>query len=124
MALGMRLGSGTWSSAACCLQRLGARFASGDLTGVVGVPNSIHAGKAVRRLGIRPGILSQPAPLDPIVDSADEVGPQLYLVMRLGGERAPSPFELVSLEFDGHWQWLKAQGADPEGPEEYNWRCP
>ena len=143
VALGIRLGSGTCSSAAYRLQHRGARFASGDLTGVVGVPNSIHAGKAVRRLGIRPGTLSQLAPLDPTVDSADELGPRLNLVKGLGGaqmrwkmvarasaglgvivdhtklfdrlaERAPSPVEVVSLEFDSHWQWLAAQGADPE----------
>lgn len=78
----------------------------------------------MRRPRTPPGILGHTAPLDPTVDNADEVGPQFNLVMRPGGEHAPLPVMVASLEFDSHWQWLEALGADPEGPDECRRRCP
>ena len=139
----MRLGLGTGSTVAWFLRHLGARLASGELTGVVGVPTSIRTEKAARRLGIPLGTLSELAPLDLTVDGADEVDPQLNLIKGLGGallrekmvaqasdrfvvvaddtkvvnrlgERAHLPVEVVPFEFDSHFKWLQALGADPE----------
>ena len=138
----MRLGLGTGSTVAYFLRHLGARLASGELADVVGVPTSVRTAKAARRLGIPLGILSELAPLDLTVDGADEVDPQLNLIKGLGGallrekmvaqasdrfvvvvddakvvnrlgERAPVPVEVVPFEFDSHFSWLKALGADP-----------
>ena len=143
VASGMRLGLGTGSTVAYFLRHLGARLASGELADVVGVPTSIRTEKAARRLGIPLGTLSELAPLDLTVDGADEVDPQLNLIKGLGGallrekmvaqasdrfvvvvddakvvnrlgERAPVPVEVVPFEFDSHWNWLVALGADPE----------
>ena len=139
----MRLGLGTGSTVAWFLRHLGARLASGELAGVVGVPTSIRTEKAARRLGIPLGTLSELAPLDLTVDGADEVDPQLNLIKGLGGallrekmvaqasdrfvvvaddtkvvnrlgERAHLPVEVVPFEFDSHFKWLQALGADPE----------
>lgn len=139
---GMRLGLGTGSTVAWFLKHLGARLASGELSDVVGVPTSVRTEEAARGLGIPLGTLGELAPLDLTVDGADEVDPRLDLIKGLGGallrekmvaqasarflvivddaklvgrlgERAPLPVEIVSFEFDSHWQWLKAQGADP-----------
>lgn len=143
VASGMRLGLGTGSTVAWFLRHLGARLASGELAGVVGVPTSIRTEKAARRLGIPLGTLSELAPLDLTVDGADEVDPQLNLIKGLGGallrekmvaqasdrfvvvaddtkvvnrlgERAHLPVEVVPFEFDSHFKWLQALGADPE----------
>ena len=143
VASGMRLGLGTGSTAAHFLRHLGARLASGELTGVIGVPTSVRTEKAARRLGIPLGTLSELAPLDLTVDGADEVDPQLNLIKGLGGallrekmvaqasdrfvvvvdeaklvrrlgERAPVPVEVVPFEFDSHWRWLRALGAEPQ----------
>lgn len=142
VASGMRLGLGTGSTVAYFLRHLGARLASGELADVVGVPTSIRTEKAARRLGIPLGTLSELAPLDLTVDGADEVDPQLNLIKGLGGAllrekmvaqasdrfvavvdeaklvdrlgvRAPVPVEVVPFEFDSHWKWLQALGADP-----------
>ena len=139
----MRLGLGTGSTVAWFLRHLGARLASGELADVVGVPTSIRTEKAARRLGIPLGTLSELAPLDLTVDGADEVDPQLNLIKGLGGallrekmvaqasdrfvvvaddtkvvnrlgERAHLPVEVVPFEFDSHFKWLQALGADPE----------
>ena len=138
----MRLGLGTGSTVAYFLKHLGARLASGELVDVVGVPTSVRTEKAARQLGIPVGTLSALAPLDLTVDGADEVDPQLNLIKGLGGallrekmvaqasarfvvivddaklvgrlgERAPVPVEVVPFEFDSHWNWLEALGADP-----------
>ncbi len=143
VASGMRLGLGTGSTVAWFLRHLGARLASGELADVVGVPTSIRTEKAARRLGIPLGTLSELAPLDLTVDGADEVDPQLNLIKGLGGallrekmvaqasdrfvvvaddtkvvnrlgERAHLPVEVVPFEFDSHFKWLQALGADPE----------
>lgn len=143
VASGMRLGLGTGSTVAYFLRHLGARLASGELADVVGVPTSIRTEKAARRLGIPLGTLSELAPLDLTVDGADEVDPQLNLIKGLGGallrekmvaqasdrfvvvaddtkvvnrlgERAHLPVEVVPFEFDSHFKWLQALGADPE----------
>ncbi len=143
VASGMRLGLGTGSTAAYFLRHLGARLASGELTDVVGVPTSVRTEKAARRLGIPLGTLSELAPLDLTVDGADEVDPKLNLIKGLGGallrekmvaqasdrfvvvvddaklvrrlgELAPVPVEVVPFEFDSHWRWLQALGADPQ----------
>ena len=143
VASGMRLGLGTGSTVAYFLRHLGARLASGELADVVGVPTSIRTEKAARRLGVPLGTLSELAPLDLTVDGADEVDPQLNLIKGLGGallrekmvaqasdrfvvvvddakvvnrlgELAPVPVEVVPFEFDSHWNWLVALGADPE----------
>ena len=143
VASGMRLGLGTGSTVAYFLRHLGARLASGELADVVGVPTSVRTAKAARRLGIPLGILSKLAPLDLTVDGADEVDPQLNLIKGLGGallrekmvaqasdrfvvvvdeaklvgrlgERAPVPVEVVPFEFDSHWKWFQALGADPQ----------
>ena len=138
----MRLGLGTGSTVAYFLKHLSARLASGELADVVGVPTSVRTEKAARQLGIPLGTLSELAPLDLTVDGADEVDPQLNLIKGLGGallrekmvaqasvrfvvivddaklvshlaDRVPLPVEVVSFEFDSHWNWLKALGADP-----------
>lgn len=139
----MRLGLGTGSTVAWFLEHLGARLASGELTGVAGVPTSIRTEKAARRLGIPVGTLSELAPLDLTVDGADEVDPRLNLIKGLGGallrekmvaqasarfvaivdegklvdrlgERTHLPVEVVPFECDSHCKWLEALGADPE----------
>lgn len=143
VASGMRLGLGTGSTATHFLRHLGARLASGELTGVVGVPTSIRTERDARRLGIPLGTLSELAPLDLTVDGADEVDPRLDLIKGLGGallrekmvaqasdrlvvvvdetkvvsrlgERAPVPVEVVPFEFDSQCRWLRSLGADPE----------
>ncbi|MYG80814.1 MAG: ribose-5-phosphate isomerase RpiA, partial [Gemmatimonadetes bacterium] len=143
VASGMRLGLGSGSTAACFLEHLGARLASGELTDVVCVPTSIGTEKDARRLGIPLGTLGELAPLDLTVDGADEVDPHLNLIKGLGGallrekmvaqasarfvvivdeaklvgrlgERTPLPLEVVPFEFDSHRKWLEALGADPE----------
>ncbi len=143
VASGMRLGLGSGSTAACFLEHLGARLASGELTDIVGVPTSIGTEKDARRLGIPLGTLGELAPLDLTVDGADEVDPHLNLIKGLGGallrekmvaqasarfvvivdeaklvsrlgERTRLPLEVVPFEFDSHRAWLEALGADPE----------
>lgn len=143
VASGMRLGLGSGSTVAYFLEHLGARLAGGELCDVAGVPTSIRTEKAARRLRIPLGTLGELAPLDLTVDGADEVDPGLNLIKGLGGallrekmvaqasdrfvvvvdetklvnrlgERAALPVEVVAFEFDSHWKWLRALGADPQ----------
>lgn len=139
---GMRLGLGTGSTVAHFLTLLGERVASGDVTGVAGVPTSVRTAERCRELGIALGELHDLAPLDLAVDGADEVDPALNLVKGLGGallrekmvaaearrfavivdgskvvdrlgESRPLPVEVVPFAWECHVPFLEGLGARP-----------
>jgi len=82
---GMVLGLGTGSTVSFFLEALGARFNSGELPGIAGVPTSLRTEAHAMELGIPLTTLERVGALDVTVDGADEVDPNLDLIKGLGG---------------------------------------
>lgn len=81
----MVLGLGTGSTVAHLLVLLGEAIASGELSGLVAVPTSVHTETRARALGIELiGLADRPS-LDLTIDGADEVSPELDLIKGGGG---------------------------------------
>lgn len=139
---GMVLGLGTGSTVSFFLEALGARFNSGELPGIVGVPTSLRTEAHARELGIPLTTLEKAGALDVTVDGADEVDPNLELIKGLGGAllrekmvaqvtrhmviivdqgkmvdrlgmRSPLPVEVVPFGWACHLPYLESFGAKP-----------
>jgi ribose 5-phosphate isomerase A len=139
----MVLGLGTGSTVAHFLLALGRRYAAGELSGIVGVPTSVHTEAVARDLGIPLTTLEEAGTLDVTVDGADEVDPKLDLIKGLGGAllrekmvaqatrrlviivddgkvvrrlgtRSPLPVEVATFSWGSHLPFLREQGAEPE----------
>mmetsp|Transcript_3001 Transcript_3001/g.7924 ORF Transcript_3001/g.7924 Transcript_3001/m.7924 type:complete len:240 (+) Transcript_3001:246-965(+) len=82
---GMVVGLGTGSTAAYAVDRLGDLLASGELTGVVGVPTSVATELQAAGRGIPLATLDEQPKLDVAIDGADEVDPSLDVVKGRGG---------------------------------------
>jgi ribose 5-phosphate isomerase A len=80
---GMKLGLGTGSTAEAFLDVLGPRVRGG--LNVIGVPTSERTAQKARALGIPLGTLEQLAPLDLVIDGADEADRKLNLIKGGGG---------------------------------------
>ncbi len=83
---GMVIGLGTGSTALHFLRMLAARYASGELPGLLGVPTSQGVADEAQRLGIPLTTLETHPRLALTVDGADEIDPQCNLIK--GGGRA------------------------------------
>ncbi len=79
------VGLGSGSTAAFFIEALGNAIASGNLTGVRGVPTSRASGSLAQRFGVPLTDPGSVAACDVVVDGADEVDEQLNLVKGLGG---------------------------------------
>lgn len=79
------VGLGTGSTAAYAVDRLGDLLASGELTGVVGVPTSVATELQAAGRGIPLATLDEQPKLDVAIDGADEVDPSLDVVKGRGG---------------------------------------
>src|SRR6185437_7649631 len=80
---GMRLGLGTGSTAKHFVELLAERVRGG--LKVVGVPTSETTRKQAEQLGVPLTTLDETPELDMTVDGADEVGPDLTLIIGGGG---------------------------------------
>jgi ribose 5-phosphate isomerase A len=85
VASGMVVGLGTGSTVAYALERLAELIASGQLTGLVGIPSSIRTESASRRLGIPLSGFEEHPRIDVTIDGADEVDRRLDLIKGGGG---------------------------------------
>jgi ribose 5-phosphate isomerase A len=81
---GMVVGLGTGSTATFAVRRIGELVASGDLTGLRGVPTSARTTALANELGIPLATLSEARPRLTI-DGTDEVSPDLALIKGRGG---------------------------------------
>jgi len=77
---GMVVGLGTGSTAYFMVERLGAKLASGELEGVVGIPTSNRTAEQAMSLGIPLSTLAQHPVIDVCIDGADAVDAKLNLV--------------------------------------------
>lgn len=138
---GMVLGLGTGSTVAFFLDAMGARYRSGEIPGIVGVPTSRRTESHARELGIPLKTLEEVKRLDLTVDGADEVDPKLDLIKGLGGAllrekmvaqatrhlviivdtgkivdrlgtRSPVPVEVVPFGWPSHIPFLETLGAE------------
>lgn len=80
---GMKLGLGTGSTAEAFLEVLAPRVKGG--LNIIGVPTSERTAERCRILGIPLGTLDQLAPLDLVIDGADEADRSLNLIKGAGG---------------------------------------
>ena len=76
---------GTAARRSFALRRLAALIASGELTGIVGVPCSRHVEHDAQALGIPLSSLDEQAVVDLTIDGADEVDPRLEVIKGGGG---------------------------------------
>ena len=139
---GMRLGLGTGSTVAHLLVSLAIRLEEGVLSGIVGVPTSLHTATEARKLGIPLTSLAETPVLDLTIDGADEVDPELNLIKGLGGAllrekmvaqasrrlaimvddskvvpalgtRSPVPVEVIQFGWEIHGPFMESFGAEP-----------
>ncbi len=82
---GMVVGLGFGSTALFAVRRIGALLASGELSGIVGVPCAAKTVEEARRLGIPLTTLDEHPQVDLTIDGADEVDPQFNLIKGGGG---------------------------------------
>lgn len=82
---GMVVGLGVGSTAIHAVRRLGARFASGELSGIVCIPCSIATGDAAIALGLPMTTLESHPLVDLTIDGADEVDANMNLIKGAGG---------------------------------------
>jgi ribose 5-phosphate isomerase A len=80
---GMRVGLGSGTTAEAFLDVLGPRVRGG--LDILGVPTSDRTAQKARALGIALANLDDTAPLDIVVDGADEADPNLNLIKGGGG---------------------------------------
>lgn len=80
---GMKLGLGSGSTAEIFLDLLAPRVRGG--LDVIGIPTSEKTAAKARALGIPLGALDESAPLDLVVDGADEADRELVLIKGGGG---------------------------------------
>jgi ribose 5-phosphate isomerase A len=140
---GMVLGLGSGSTASLAVDSIGARYQSGILRDIVGVPTSEATAARARRLGIPLTTLVEHPVLDLVVDGADEVDPELNLIKGLGGAllrekiveiaarrfvvvvdesklvsrlgtRGPLPVEVTQFAWEVHARWLAGLGCRAE----------
>jgi len=83
VADGMKLGLGTGSTAEAFLEVLAPRVRGG--LNIIGVPTSERTAEKCRALGIPLGTLDQLAPLDLVIDGADEADRKFNLIKGAGG---------------------------------------
>ena len=83
VADGMKLGLGTGSTAEAFLEVLAPRVRGG--LNIIGVPTSERTAERCRALGIPLGTLEQLAPLDLVIDGADEADRKFNLIKGAGG---------------------------------------
>ncbi len=143
----MRLGLGTGSTISFFLKALGRALNEGTLSSIHGVPTSRATETECRALGIPLLELHEIDRLDLAVDGADEVSPELELIKGLGGallrekmvvqaserfvviadegksvrvlgEKAPVPVEVVRFGWRSHLPHFAALGAEPAPREE------
>jgi ribose 5-phosphate isomerase A len=95
---GMILGLGSGSTAAIFLEKLGERWASGELTGLRGVPTSFQAAQLAQQYGIPQITLNEIDHIDLAVDGADEVDPRKNLIK--GGGACHTREKLVDSRAD------------------------
>lgn len=81
---GMTVGLGTGSTAVHAINEIGRRLASGELTGVRGVPTSLQTSEQAVLAGVPLTDLSA-AGVDVAIDGCDEVDPELRAIKGLGG---------------------------------------
>ncbi len=139
---GTVVGLGTGSTVRPLLELLGARLASGALSGVVAVPTSEDTAARCRALGIPLTSLDAHPQPALAIDGADEVGPGLDLIKGLGGallreklvamaaerfvviaddskvvkrlgSRAPVPVEVIPFGWSTHTRFFDGLGAEP-----------
>ena len=140
---GMVLGLGSGSTAAYAVDLVGARFQSGALRDIVGVPTSEATAARAGELGIPLATLAEHPRLDLAIDGADEVDPDLNLIKGLGGAllrekivemaarrfvvvvdesklvdrlgtRGPLPVEVTQFAWEVHARWLASLGCRAE----------
>lgn len=146
---GMLIGLGSGSTTNIFADLLGEQLRLGTLKDIQAVPTSESTAARARTLGIPLTTLSQAiklhpdAPLDLVVDGADEVDPHLNLIKGLGrallrekiiaihtrmfivivdqsklvsrlGEKVPLPVEILPFETDAHINWLSSLGCRAE----------
>ena len=78
------VGLGTGSTATHAVRRIGELIASGELSGIQGVPTSARTAALAREVGIPLVSLSEARPVLTI-DGADEISPDLCAIKGLGG---------------------------------------
>ena len=81
---GSVVGLGTGSTATHAVRRIGELIASGELSGIQGVPTSARTAALAREVGIPLIALSEARPVLTI-DGADEISPDLCAIKGLGG---------------------------------------
>ncbi len=146
---GMLIGLGSGSTTNIFTDLLGEQLRIGALKDIRAVPASVSTAVRASKLGIPLVTLSQAityrsdAPLDLVVDGADEVDPQLDLIKGLGkallwekiivvhsrqfvvivdqsklvsrlGEKGPLPVEILPFEAQAHIHWLSSLGCRAE----------
>jgi len=82
---GMVVGLGHGSTAIFSVRRIAELLQNGLLSGIVGVPASLHVEDEARRLGIPLTTLDGHPIIDVTIDGADEVDPDLNLIKGGGG---------------------------------------
>ena len=82
---GMVLGLGTGSTAALAVEAIGRRLATGELSGIVGIPTSTRTRDQAESLGIPLTTLEDHPVVDVTIDGADQVDPEGNLIKGGGG---------------------------------------
>ncbi|UCF10854.1 MAG: ribose-5-phosphate isomerase RpiA [Candidatus Bipolaricaulota bacterium] len=137
---GMVIGLGHGSTAAHAVRRIGARFKSGRLPGIVAVPCSEDVRRAAEEIGIPLVPFAEIPEIDVTIDGADEVGPEMGIIKGGGGAMLrekmvaeasareiiivddsklsqqlgtlhPLPIEVVPFGWTSHLRFLEALGA-------------
>lgn len=139
---GMVVGLGTGSTAAFAIEEIGRRVAARVLRDIVGIPTSNASHHLALECGIALGTLERHPQVDVTIDGADEIDPAgrvlkggggallrekivatrsarwvlvidaAKLVPHLGA-RYPLPVEVVTFGWQGHFDALRALGAEP-----------
>jgi len=139
---GMVVGLGTGSTAAFAIEEVGRRLAGGLLRDIVGIPTSNASHRLALECGVPLSTLERHPEVDVTIDGADEIDPAgrvlkggggallrekivatrsarwilvidpTKLVPRLGA-RYPLPVEVVTFGWQGHFDALRALGAEP-----------
>jgi len=138
----MVVGLGTGSTAKFAVEEIGRRLDSGELSGIVGIPTSIHTGRLAESFGIPVSSLEEYTALDLTIDGADQIDPQGNLIKGGGGallwekivatasrrllivadesklvtrlgESFPLPVEVVAFGWRTHEAPLRELGAEP-----------
>lgn len=82
---GMVVGLGTGSTAYYAIERVGQKLASGELSGIIGIPTSLATERHATSLNIPLSTLAEHSELDVSIDGADAVDSKLNLVKGGGG---------------------------------------